>query len=235
MASWLISLLVFVVVVIGRGRCNDSDICGCDDPDNIANPQTCERLFRLFEDSLLSDGGNMYKLRKLLYPSIVPTPELANITYHIAFTTTDDVPAPVVVDLRSYRAPLVSQGKRLPDSPGELSACLCNRKILNTSETFAFRYGWTTIGIYTVIHPALLNQFQVQLPFVIMRLVTPDYVPFLWNGHSQLPSTSIRLTISTDNLTCLPGDNEVDGALMTLTSYVSIFNVFLIYYIRDER
>ena len=169
----------------------------------------------------------MYKLRKLFYPSIVSTPKLANITYHLVITNANDVPAP----LRNYRAPLVTLWKKLPDTSddlfvqsdtSELSTCSCNRKILNTSEIFSLRYGWTTIGIYTVIHPALLNQLQVQLPFAIMRLFTPDYVPFLWNGHRQLPSASIRLNISTDNLTCLPGDSEVDGALMMLTSYVSI-------------
>ena len=161
----------------------------------------------------------MYKLRKLFYPSIVSTPELANITYHLVITNDNDVSAPVAVNL--------SLVEGLPDSSDELPACFCpeaatNRKLLNSSGIFTLRYGWTTIGIYTVIHPALLNQFQVQLPFAIMRLVTPHYVPFLWNGYSQLPSASIRLNISTDNLTCLPEDCEVDGALMTLTSYVSI-------------
>ena len=202
MASWCILLLVFVV--IGMGHCSS---CGCDDPD-IANAQTCELLFRLFEDALLSDGGNMYKLRKLLYPPTRAPPELANITYHLQFVTTSGISA------------------ELPNVSDELPSCLCpeaalNRTLLNTSAIFTLRYGWTVIGIYTYIHPALLNQLQVQLPFAIMRILSPHGIPFLWNGHNQLPSADIHLAVFTDNLTCLPGHSEVDGALKTLTSYVS--------------
>ena len=188
-------LLVFVIAGSSYGY-DDSD---------IANAQTsyaCERLFRLFEDALLSDGGNMYKLRHLLYPPTSAPPELANVTYHLQFTIAN------------------GGSTELPDSSGELPTCpgTVTNRTLNTSGIVSLRYGWTTIGIYTLIHPALLAQMQVQLPFEIMRLVTPHGIPSLWNGHNQLPSTSINLTA---NLTCLPGDIELDGVLKTLTSYVS--------------
>ena len=203
-------IVLIVAVVIGNGHCSQLDDrnCGCDRPD-IANAQTCERLFRTFEHALLSNGGNLFKLRKLFYPSTKTPPQLANITYHLQFTTAN------------------GGSTELPDSSGELPRCLClgaatNRTLLNTSGIVTLRYGWTTIGIYTFIHPVLLSQLQVQLPFAVMRLASHHNAPFLWNGHNQLPSASIHLTVSNENLTCHPGDSEVDGALRTLTSYVSI-------------
>ena len=219
MANWLISLLVFVVVAIERGRCNDSGVCGCDD--NIADTQTCvDRLFMNFECALLSNGSNMYKLRKLLYPSDRTHPELAKITYQLVFTTGTSGSRHVAEDLRNCRAPLVSR-----PSSGNVPSCLCPGAAtkLTLLYTNGVTYGWTTIGIYTLIHPAVLNLLQVQLPFAIMRLVTPHDGPFLWNGHNQLPNIRIQLTVSTDSLTCFPRDIEVDGALKTLTSFVSIY------------
>ena len=202
------SIIVFVAVILGNGHCSQLDDrnCGCDDP-YIVNAQACERLFRTFEIALLSDGGNLFKLRKLFFPSISTPPELVNITYHLQFTTGNGGSA------------------ELPDSSGELPNCLCpgasNQTLFNTSRNVTLRYGWTNIGIYTFIHPVLLGLLQVQLPFAIMRLASHHNVPFLWNGHNQLPSASIHLTVSKENLTCLPVQSEVDGALKTLTSHVS--------------
>ena len=91
----------------------------------------------------------------------------------------------------------------LPDCSCPTGAACLNRTFLNTNaELVTLRYGWTIAAIYTFIHPALLNQLQIQLPFALMRLTFPDKVPFLWNDYNQLPSTSVHLTISTDNLNC---------------------------------
>ena len=141
----------------------------------------------------------MYSLRNLLYPSTTAPPELANITYHLQFT-----------------------GGSADSSSRFCHGTASNRIFLSTNGIVTLRYGWTIIGIYTLIHPALLHQLQFQLPFKYQRQASPHGVPFLWNGYNQLPSTSIHLTISTDNLTCLPGDSEVDDVLKELTSYVSL-------------
>ena len=169
----------------------------------------------------------MYKLRNLLFPYNRAHPELAKITYHLVFTTGASGSRHVAEDLQNYRAPLVSRAYDLPDSSDELPTCLCpgavtNSTLFNTSDVTCLTYGWTSIGIYTFIHPALLNQFQVQLPFAIMRRITFQDNPFLWNGlDKQLPRITIHLSVSTDNLTCFPGDSEVDRALKMLTSFVS--------------
>ena len=179
--------------------------CSCDDP-NAPNAQTCHTLFRTLESSLLNNGSNVYKLRKLL--SLSPElPELVNVTYYLEFISTDSF--------------------NTSDDFGGLPICTCNtlsitfnQTYLNIGETIAHRYGWTSIGIYTLIHPALLNLLQIQLPFAVMRLHVNKF-PFLWNGRNQLPSISLHLSIPTDGLMCIPSDSQVDGVMKSLTSLVS--------------
>ena len=88
------------------------------------------------------------------------------------------------------------------------------------------QYGWTTVALYTEIHPALLNQFQPQLPFLIMKLEAYEKVPFLWDGCSDLPNIMLQLTVP---LSCVKAQNmtEVDDILKTLTAHVSFtFTIF---------
>ena len=89
--------------------------------------------------------------------------------------------------------------------------------------------GWTIVGLYTLIHPALLNQLQFPLPFSIMRLVTADNVPFLWNGYHALPSAEVELNIDTGNLTCLPDTQQVDETMKTITSLVSCMLILMVF------
>ena len=77
-------IIFFVLVLVERGSCHGGV---CEDPDTV-NAEICETLFRQFEDSLLNNGSNLYKLRKLLYPSTMAPPELVNITYYLRLTTT---------------------------------------------------------------------------------------------------------------------------------------------------
>ena len=105
---------------------------------------------------------------------------------------------------------------------------------IEPGQTLTVRYGWTIVGLYTLIHPALLNQFQFPLPFFIMRIVSnvlnalelslenaARVSPFLWNGNSDLPSIEVILNIDTDILTCLPDFQQVDTTMKIITSLVS--------------
>ena len=179
---------------------------------NVLNAETCEMLFRIFETALLNNASNLYKLREMFFTN---PPELVNVTYYMEFNSSDD------------------SCSRVPD--GESSACLmerpmcsmeacdsANQTYLNTTDgTLSRRYGWTSIGIYTLIHPALLNMLQIQLPFAIMRLHKND-ATFLWNGQNQLPSINLYLFIPTDGLTCTPSISQVDGVMKSLTSLVNL-------------
>ena len=42
----------------------------------------CENLFKTFENALLSNGSNLYKLKKLFHTD---PPELARISYYLEF------------------------------------------------------------------------------------------------------------------------------------------------------
>ena len=187
----------------------------CDSSADTRNALMCESLFKIFENALLSNGSNLYKLKKLFHAD---PPELARISYYIKFeynwlNKSDDFEGS-------------GTSGELPTSD-MIPVCSCtgsyilNQTIYNNA-TIQLRYGWTTIGVYTFIHPALLNQLQIQLPFTIMRGVT-DGFPFLWNGHNQLPSTNLHLFIPTSSLSCIPCNNQLDGVMKMLTSLVSLF------------
>lgn len=185
----------------------------CDSSADTGNALMCESLFKTFENALLSNGSNLYKLKKLFHAN---PPELASISYYLELDSN--------WLNNSYIDDFEGSG-----SSGELPLCSCaGSSILNQTiymydnATIRLRYGWTTISVYTVIHPALLNQLQIQLPFLIMRIATDGVrFPFLWDGHNKLPSTNLHLFISTNSLSCIPCNSQLDGVMKTLTSLVS--------------
>ena len=163
----------------------------------------CQTLLLTIEDVLTSNKPNLFTLRRMFFPAGAEPPELLNVTYHLHFTNS---------------------------FPASLPNCTCTGTDPHTEQIFidpqrdlTLRYGWTVIGLYTLIHPALLNQLQFPLPFSIMRLVASDGVPFLWNGYQSLPSAEVVLNIDPSNLTCLPdtystgwnhANSDITGELM---------------------
>ena len=195
----------------------------CDSSADTGNALMCESLFKTFENALLSNGSNLYKLKKLFHAN---PPELASISYYLELDSNW----------------LNNSNFEGSGTSGELPLCSCegssifNQTIyMYDNATIRLRYGWTTIGVYTFIHPALLNQLQIQLPFIIMKIAT-DRFPFLWDGHNQLPNTNLHLFIPTNKLSCIPCNSQLDGVMKTLTSLVSSLLMFcsstcmLIYY-----
>ena len=184
-------LWLSLLLITGVEYCHSSSECG-------PNSEACESLFRAFENALLANGSNLYNLRRLFYPPSSQSPDLANITYYVKFSST------------------ASGGTT------DLPYKECDESDASYLDT-GVRYGWTTIGIYTFIHPALLNQLQVQLPFAIMKITMKNNAfiePFLWDGYSNLPSADIHLNILSDNFTCPPPLSQVDEVFKTLTSLV---------------
>ena len=189
------ALLVLLVCTI---RAHSAGGCGCNNP-GPANAPTCQILKNNFEEAVTSNVANLYSLRAIFFPSSAQRPELVNVTYRLQFTS------PIT----------------------DLPNCSCatnstKREFIEPGQTLTVRYGWTIIGLYTLIHPALLNQIQFPLPFSVMRFVSADSeTPFLWNGHVSLPSVEVVLNIDTDNLTCLPDTQQVDEIMKMITSLVS--------------
>ena len=196
----------------------------CDSSADTGNALMCESLFKTFENALLSNGSNLYKLKKLFHTN---PPELASIIYYLELESNWLNNS----DIDDFEGSGTS---------GALPLCSCagssifNRTMYmyDDNATIRLRYGWTTIGVYSAvgIHPALLNQLQIQLPFTIMRLIVTDGSPFLWDGHNQLPSTNLHLFIPTNNLSCIPCNSQLDGVMKTLTSLVSYLMYFLMFY-----
>ena len=210
---------VFLLFCTNACSCFSIDDSTCDSPADTRNARTCESLFKIFENALLSNGSNLYKLKKLFYTG---PPELASISYYLEFKNISNY---------VFNNSVADFG-----TSDELPLCSCaGASILNqtinymiNNTTIRLRYGWTTIDVYNFIHPALLNQLQIQLPFFIMRGVT-DRFPFLWNGHNQLPSTNLHLFIPTNSLSCIPCNSQLDGVMKTLTSLVSSMSTTCIY------
>ena len=200
-SNWI--QVLFLLCCITYSYCN----CSCDSATHDA--QTCVDYFSIVETALLSNGSNIYKLRELLLKD--PT-ELLNVTFYLQF---------------------INEESSTPDeessTPNELPVCSCSAGnttdltvFRNTTGTVELRYGWTSIGVYSYIHPALLNQLQIQLPLFILRTIVNNNHPFLWNGYNQLPSIHLYLSIPITNLTCLPYTDQLDGVIKRLTSLVSI-------------
>ena len=195
------SLVLVLLYYIGSNSSSNAECTATCDDANALNAQFCEDFFRLAETALLNNGSNLYKLRKMFLNRAPP--ELVNVTYYVHLSNNG------------------SGGGSFDCSPCP-DECT-NQRLLNTTGTVTLRYGWTSIGIYTLIYPALLNQLQIQLPLALMRLDAvrvADAIPFLWNGYNQLPSINLHLSILTDQLNCLLPNSQVDGVMKTLTSLV---------------
>ena len=195
---------------------NSAADCACIDF-NVLNEQTCDTLLRTFETALLNNGSNLYKLRKLFLTS---PPELVNVTYYLEFMNSSG-------DSCGELSNGVAGSACLMERPFCLTACGSSTYLNSTTGTVTLQYGWTRIGVYTLIHPALLNLLQIQLPFAIMRLHIND-TPFLWNGQNELPSINLHLSIPTNDLTCIPSDTQVDGIMKSLTSLVKVLGYIFV-------
>ena len=201
--------VLFLLCCITYSYCN----CSCDS-DTTHDVQTCVDYFSIVETTLLSDGSNIYKLRELLLKD--PT-ELLNVTFYLQFIDEESS----TPDEESSTCNINPVCSCSVDDTSDLTVSC------NTTGTVALRYGWTSIGVYSYIHPALLNQLQIQLPFYVLRTFVNNNHPFLWNGYNQLPSIHLYLSIPITNLTCLPYTDQLDGVIKRLASLVRLFACML--------
>ena len=97
-------------------------------------------------------------------------------------------------------------------------------------------YGWTKRSMYQFFHPAVVNQLQFLLPFVMMRFTyrslsdEPDLDAYLWDGVGSLPSVHLNLTVNSSSLSsdmqqylqnCTPeAMDTVQNALREVTKWV---------------
>ena len=189
-------LLTAVLVASGSALCDTSD------DDELDVLQACTQVYEALEEALISDKGSLYRLRKTFFPSPSANVVLQRVKYYITF-------APDETDLN-----------------GTCSMTNENSTLINTTATLEYTYGWSQTGIFTVLHPLALNLFQLQLPFVLMRLTNliadttydPEVNTFLWDGTSNLPTVHLYLHIN--KLNCTPSNDVFNSSLRELTSTV---------------
>jgi hypothetical protein len=179
----------------------------CDDADDLTTG-TCGQLSKDLQRALVNDEGNLFRIRRAFFHS--PTASLVllkvvyNVTYGENFT------------LEEIHVPACS------NQPHDLNSTQIPIGLNQTSITL----GWTSSGVYTIFHPAVLSVMQVQSPFALLRIMhrtlpdqmSPEADTFLWDGSYNLPTVHLNLHIT--SLTCLPSQEVFISVLKDLNTMV---------------
>lgn len=169
--------------------------------------EVCYKLFQGLEDALYEDKGNTYRLRKAFFYAPNARPVLMKVIYNVTFAA--NITSMIDSDYCDN-----ASSARIKLSPNETTVI----------------YGWTSNGIFTVVHPLVVNFMQMQLPFVLLRIFYyvldsergPEAQTFLWDGTYELPTLQINLPITT--LPCIPNKDTFTSALKDFNSLVSPYN-----------
>ena len=182
----------------------------CDDPSEVSIG-TCGKLSNDLKRALLQDEGNLFRMRRAFFYSPTATPVLLKVVYNITYTTN-------IIKKAAAR---------------EIPYCF----VSNTNSTLQFKqknitYGWTSSGVYTVFHPAVLSMMQIQLVYVMLRAVhkmlhqnSPEVDAFLWDGSQSLPT--LHLNIQFNFLSCIPSEDLFESVLMDFNAMASIYYLLL--------
>ena len=199
--------VAFVLVALILATIFGLGVCVCDQP-STSDPleDVCYQIFQQIEDALNEDKGNMYMLRKAFFYAPNARPVLMKVIYNVTFA------ANIALDHELDYCDEILRDIHL--------------KTLSLNETSVV-FGWTSSGIFTVVHPLVINFMQMQLPFVLLRIFYtalesdrgPEAQTFLWDGTYELPKLHINLTIS--NLPCIPSERTFMSALSDFNSMVS--------------
>ena len=182
----------------------------CDGSDEVL-ADVCYNLHQEIEDAFLLDKGNIYRLQKAFFYAPNANPVLIRVIYNI-----------------SYSENVTENALKEPNYC--TSDTNSNNQI--TVNKTRLILGWTSSGVFTVFHPLTLNFMQIQIPFVIMKVMFeifkkidpsesgPEAETFLWDGSSELPALYINLHFA--SLSCLPSAELFNSILVDFNSLVSI-------------
>ena len=182
----------------------------CDDSDEVL-ADVCYKIYEQIEDALLADKGNDYRLQKAFFYAPYANPVLMKVVYNVSYSenVTGDAMPP------SY---CVSNTTADTD---EL--------MLNQTRIIL---GWTSSGVYTLLHPLTINFMQMQLPFAMMRIMFiifrisnpnnngPEAEALLWDGGYDLPTLYINLHFT--YLPCIPSEQLFHSVLSDFNQLVHI-------------
>ena len=203
---WLLQGLVLVTLVTWSSA---ERKCVVDHSDDAAMVNTCSELYRDLESALVSNKANLYILRKAFFPTPQAAIKLLEVRYSIDFGP----------NITNTTCPSI--GDNFTD-------------IINTTTTNKIKYGWSSSGMYTVVHPLALNLLQLQVPFVFLRAIRSlaehyhdeEVNTFLWDGSYELPS--VTLYIMVNSLECLPSNKTFQEILQELTTVVSVYHSIML-------
>ena len=179
----------------------------CDDPEELTTG-ICGQLSKELERALVSDEGNLFRVRRAFFHSPTASPVLLKVVYNITY----------------------SESLILAITSEEVFPCLASSQHLNQStiglNQTSITMGWTSSGVYTTFHPAVLSLMQVQSPFAFLRIMhqtlpdqrSPEAETFLWDGSYDLPTVHLSLHIT--SLTCLPSQEMFILVLKDLNTMV---------------
>ena len=195
-------LLVPVIGILLLVNCNSAQIYVCGSHVSAKTP-LCSELFQAFQAALTKSETNLFNLRNIFFPPSEASPVLLNISYVIDF--------------------------------GNITDISCTNDTNNTIygfETFYKNYGWTSVVIYTIFHPATINRLQPQLFYWIMKKLEPGSskgarTAFNWEGISDSFLT-LELSMYIPSLSCSPSKKQVENTLKGMTSVVSLLGFLLL-------
>ena len=175
---------------------------------NISEPyQECAALYEIFRDALYNTStDNLFLLQSIFYPASRITPVLVKVIYNLSIV----------------------------DSCKEIKSTSClNNEPASCSNDGFYTFGWTSREIFSIFHPAVINQLRFQLPFWLLQI--SEDVPFLtnsynleallWEGITELSSVNLSLNVelTMDNFACqcYPSEKLIQQALGELNQWVS--------------
>ena len=175
--------------------------CDLDDPIGI-----CGRVSKDLETALVNDDGNLFRIRRAFFHSPTASPVLIKVVYNVTY----------------------AENVTLAISSEKISPCFSqhlNQSTIGLNQT-SITLGWTSSGVYTIFHPAVLSVMQVQSPFALLRVIhltlpdqrSPEADTFLWDGSYNLPTLYLNLHVT--SLTCLPSQEVFMSVLKDLNAMV---------------
>ena len=141
----------------------------CDDPDDLTTG-ICGQLSKDLERALVKDEGNLFRIRRAFFYSPTASLVLLKVVYNVTY----------------------AENVTLEEIP------VCSNRYLNSTmmglNQTSITLGWTSSGVYTIFHPAVLSVMQVQSPFALLRVIhltlpdqrSPEADTFLWDGSYDL-------------------------------------------------
>lgn len=175
---------------------------------------SCFPVYDALKNGLLSQPQNIYKLQRAFYPiGKFASSRLINIFYNISFN------------------------EEILSSPSSTDAACIGTdadSVINRNTSLGFVTGWTSAEVFNILTSLQLSELQLELSNAVFSLfVIPGsgiYLPgrFGWvvkdkyEQRVDLQAINIvNLTISIDNISCIPDMQLIKSSLIDISTMVS--------------